>query len=91
MRGAIVTNKAGVEKQKKINYHLIKKHFLIPFTGGIFGYLGFFILLIISKFFGYLIGNNISFKIDFTDLLLPLLGFAFIFIVKLNKDSEERG
>ncbi len=90
MRGVIVT-KVSVEKEKRINLtSFLRKHILKPFTGGILGYLGFFTLLIISKYLGFLIGNRISFQIDITDLLLSLLGFAFIFVIKLKENTRGR-
>jgi len=90
MRGAIVT-KVSIEKEKKVNLtDFLKIYILKPFTSGILGYLVFFTLLIISKYLGYLIGNRSSFQIDFTDLLLSLLGFAFIFVVKLKESTKGR-
>lgn len=87
MRGVIVT-KVGVEEQKKNNLNdQLKKYFLKPLTGGVFGYLIFLILLLVSKYLGYLVGNRVSFQIDITDLLLPLLGFAFIFVIKLKGNA----
>jgi hypothetical protein len=90
MRGVIVT-KVSVEKEQRINPNrFLWKHILKPFTSGILGYLGFFTLLIISKYLGYLIGNRISFQIDITDLLISLLGFAFIFVIKLKENTKGR-
>ena len=90
MRGAIVT-KVNVVKEKK--FHLIsflRIYILKPLTAGMLGYIGFFTLLIFSKYMGYLIGNRTTFQIDFTDLLLSLLGFAFIFVVKLKENTKGR-
>jgi len=90
MRGAVIT-KVRVEKEKKINISgFLRKYILLPLTGGIIGYLGFFTLLIIFKYLGYLVGNRISFQIDFIDLLLSLLGFVFIFVVKLKENTKGR-
>jgi hypothetical protein len=88
MRGVVVP-KIGVERDKKNNLTgFIKKYLLKPFGGGILGYLFFFTLIIISKYLGYLIGNRDSFQIDITDLLLSLLGFAFIFVLKLKENTN---
>jgi hypothetical protein len=90
MRGVAVT-KIRVEKQNKNNFVLfIKKYLIKPVTGGILGYLGFFTLLMLSKYLGYLIGNRASFQIDITDLLISLMGFAFIFIIKLRENTKEK-
>ncbi len=88
MRGVVLT-KVRVEKESKENIGLLfQKYFLVPITRGVFGYLGFFTLLIISKYLGFLIGNRATFQIDFTDFLLSLLGFVFIFVVKLRETTK---
>jgi hypothetical protein len=90
MRGVILT-KVNVEKEKRITLNnFLKKHILIPFISGMIGYLGFFTILMISKYLGFLIGNRISFQVDITDFLISLLGFAFIFVVKLKENTKER-
>jgi hypothetical protein len=90
MRGVVVS-KIRIEKEKKNDLTgSVKKYILKPLTGGVLGYIGFFSLLLVSKFLGYLIGNTTSFQVDFIDLLLSLLGFAFIFVVKLKEDSKGR-
>ena len=88
MRGVVLT-KVRVENKSKENIGLLfQKYFLVPITRGIFGYIGFFTLLILSKYLGYLIGNRPTFQIDFTDFLLSLLGFVFIFVVKLRETTK---
>jgi hypothetical protein len=88
MRGVVLT-KVRVENKSKENIGLLfQKYFLVPITRGIFGYIGFFTLLILSKYLGYLIGNRATFQIDFTDFLLSLLGFVFIFVVKLRETTK---
>jgi hypothetical protein len=88
MRGVVLT-KVRVEKESKENVGILfQKYFLVPIIRGFIGYAGFFTLLIISKYLGYLIGNRSSFQIDFTDFLLSLLGFVFIFVVKLRETTK---
>ena len=88
MRGVVLT-KVNVENQNKENFGLLfQKYLLIPIIRGVLGYLGFFTLLILSKYLGYLIGNRATFQIDFTDFLLSLLGFVFIFVVKLRETTK---
>ncbi len=87
MRGAIVT-KVNVEKEKKVRpVSLIREYLFVPFVGGILGFCGFFTLLAISKYLGFLIGSRATFRIDLTDFLLSLLGFVFIFIVRLKENK----
>jgi hypothetical protein len=88
MRGVVLT-KVRVENENKENVGILfQKYFLVPITRGVMGYLGFFTLLIISKYLGFLIGNRATFQIDFTDFLLSLLGFVFIFVVKLRETTK---
>ncbi len=88
MRGVVVS-KVRVEKDKKNNLPgFVRKYLFGPLTWGVLGYLGFFTLLVISKYLGYLIGNRTSFQVDFTDFLLPLMGFVFIFVVKLKESLK---
>jgi len=86
MRGVVLT-KVRVESKDNIGI-LFQKYFLVPITRGVIGYLGFFTLLIISKYLGFLIGNRPTFQIDVTDFLLSLLGFVFIFVVKLRETTK---
>lgn len=87
MRGVIVT-KVRVEDKKNSITEVFQKYFFKPLTGGVLGYLGFFSLLITSKYLGFLIGNRTSFQVDSIDFMLSLLGFAFIFVVKLKDNSK---
>jgi hypothetical protein len=87
MRG-VVLPKIGVEKESRINFVFLQKYLFIPVQKGLFGYVGFFVLLLISKYLGYLIGNRSSFQVDNTDFLLSLLGFAFIFVVELRETTK---
>ena len=88
MRGVVLTKIRG-EKENKINFGILfQKYMLVPLSRGFLGYLSFFILLIISKYLGFLIGNRASFQIDYTDFLLSLLGFVFIFVVKLRETTK---
>ena len=90
MRGVILT-KVRVETEKRNNLKRFIKYYLLkPLLAGISGYLVFFTLLIISNYLGYLIGNRTSFQIDFTDLLLSLLGFVFIFIIRLKENTKRK-
>ncbi len=90
MRGIVVT-KVRVEKEKRISFvALFQKYLFKPLTSGILGYFGFFTILIISKYLGYLIGNRLSFQVDVTDFLISLLGFVFIFTVKFRENVKGR-
>jgi hypothetical protein len=88
MRGVVLTKVRVENKSKEKVGLLFQKYFLVPITRGIFGYIGFFTLLILSKYLGYLIGNRATFQIDFTDFLLSLLGFVFIFVIKLRETTN---
>jgi len=90
MRGVVVS-KVRIEKENKISFNEpFRKYIFKPLASGILGYLGFFTILIISKYLGYLIGNRPSFQVDITDFLLSLLGFTFLFIVKFKENVKGR-
>lgn len=88
MRGAVVTKVHVADERKNNTTGSLQKYFLKPFAGGILGYFGFFSLLVISKYLGFLIGNRTSFQVDLTDFTISILGFAFIFIVKLRDNIK---
>ncbi len=64
--------------------------FIRPFRSGIFGFISFFIVLIIAKYLGYLIGSHKSFGIDLEDAILSMLGFVLVFLIKFLENFKEK-
>ena len=84
-------------KRQKNNLSLsqtLKNYVLIPARAGLLGFVIFFVFLVLSKFLGYMIGSLASFKVDFEDVTLSLLGFGLVFLIKFlenikDEDSSE--
>jgi hypothetical protein len=62
---------------------LMKKYFFIPIKAGIFGFIGFFVILSATKYLGYLIGTQSNFSIMMDDVLLSSIGFLLAFLIKI--------
>ncbi len=88
MRGAIVS-KRGKSKKAPTAFTHIKNYFLLPVRSGLFGFSSFFVVLIISKYLGYLIGSMGVFKVDLEDVTLSLLGFVLVFLIRFLENFKE--
>ena len=56
--------------------------FMDSLKAGMVGFLIFFILFTLIKLFSSWAGQTASFKIEFNDFLLSLIGFALLFLVR---------
>ena len=81
MKGVIVSQVKVLKNRR--TFSIFNKYFFTPFRAGLFGYAAFFSILLLSKYFGYLIGNRHSFLIDQNDVLLSIIGFVFVFSFRL--------
>ena len=84
MKGVIVSQVEILRKKRP--FSTFNKYFFSPFRSGLFGYSAFFSILILSKYFGYVIGNRELFIIDENDVLLSLIGFVFVFAFRLMEN-----
>jgi hypothetical protein len=78
-----VENVKKLSSAKMNGDDLLFNYFLIPFRAGLYGFLIFFGILVITKLFGYMIGTQKIFLISSGDLLLSLIGFGPIFMIRL--------
>ncbi len=69
-------------KEERKSNLTFKGLIIIPFISGIFGFVGFLIVLVLAKYLGYMVGTLTSFHIEGVDFLLYLLGFILSFLVK---------
>ncbi len=67
------------------------KFVLDPVKNGFIGYLTFFFVLIATKYFSYLIGNQLQFKIEAADAQLSLVGFVLFFLIRLLENLKKAG
>lgn len=64
---------------------------LYPIRSGLFGFILFLIVLVITKFLGRLIGTAPKVTIDAEDFLLSVIGFVMFFLIKfLENFSSEK-
>ncbi len=68
---------------------LLSDYLLKPAASGLYGFAAFFIIIVISKFFGSLIGSIHGFQVDISDVDLSFLGFFFIFLITLLKNIQK--
>lgn len=55
----------------------IKTYLLNPLTAGLMGFTAFFSLIIVTKFFGSILGTNDGFILQLSDVIYALTGFLF--------------
>ena len=88
----IDSNDTKGKKERKSSL-TFKGLIIIPFVFGIWGFIGFLIVLVLAKYLGYTVGTLSSFQIEEVDFLLCLLGFILSFLVKFLgnfQDSEAK-
>ncbi|MCL4549643.1 MAG: hypothetical protein M1495_13850 [Bacteroidetes bacterium] len=68
-----------------------QKFVLNPIKSGLLGFLLFFVVLVITKYLGKLIGSAANVTIDPEDFLLSSIGFIMFFLIKfLENFSGEK-
>ena len=89
MKGVIVTESNTKIGENSVFSHLV--NFLIePFKSGLYGFAGFFTVIIITKGISYLIGFSQEYIISSEDVLFSLLGLVIVFLIKLSENIKER-
>lgn len=68
---------------------LLSDYILKPAASGLYGFAAFFLIIVISKFLGSLIGTVKGFQVDISDISLSFLGFFFIFLITLLKNIQK--
>lgn len=68
---------------------LAMDYLLKPVASGLYGFAAFFLVIVISKFFGNLIGSAQGFKVDISDVDISFLGFFFLFLINLLKNIQK--
>jgi len=89
MKGAIVT-----ESQTKIGdntvYSFLVNFLIEPFKSGLFGFAGFFTVLIFTKGISYLLGLAKEYVVSSEDVLFSLLGLVIVFLIKLSENIKDK-
>ncbi len=72
-------------------FYAVKDYFLSPFTAGVFGFIAFFCILIVTKFFSYLIGSHDTLALDWNDAFLSSIGFILVFLIRFLENFNQEG
>ncbi len=67
----------------------LKNYVLNPIKLGIFGFMAFFSILLVTKIVSYWIGTYEDFSIDLNDALLSAVGFILVFLIKFLENFKE--
>lgn len=81
----------GMNSQKMSHAEIstiLYKFILAPIASGLYGFAAFFLVIIISKYIGTLIGSLQQFSVDVSDVQLSFLGFFFIFLINFLKNLQ---
>ena len=65
------------------------KFVVSPIKNGFVGYFTFFFVLVATKYFSFLIGNQQQFRVEVGDALLSLVGFVLFFLIRLLENLKE--
>lgn len=69
----------------------LKDYVLSPFIAGVFGFIAFFFILIVTKYFSYFIGTYDNLALDWDDAFLSSIGFILVFLIRFLENFKEEG
>lgn len=90
MKDVISTPAAKAEKGSVEFKSFLSLYVLHPLRGGLWGFLIFFVLLLMVKYLGYFIGSQNEFLVDETDLILSMVGFILVFLIRFLENFKEK-
>ena len=82
MKGVILS-KSHIKTGGNIIYYYLSSFFFKPFVSGLYGFAAFFTVLIFTKGITYLFGFTEQYIVSSDDVLFSILGFVFVFLIKL--------
>jgi len=88
MKGVISSKLEGLNNRHEPKSILLN-YIVYPIRSGVFGFISFFIILTIAKYFGSILGASAPFKIDWEDMLLSLMGFVLVFLIKFLENFND--
>jgi len=89
MKGVVVApsrQKAGASSL----FILLAAYVFEPIKIGLYGFSAFFIVLVITKGFSFLLGIADLYSIGMEDVMFSLLGFILFFLLKLLENIKEK-
>jgi hypothetical protein len=72
-------------------FYAVKDYVLSPLVAGLFGFFAFFCILIVTKFFSYIIGTYENVALDWDDAFLSSIGFILVFLIRFLENFNEEG
>jgi hypothetical protein len=72
-------------------FYAVKDYFLSPLVAGVLGFIAFFCILIVTKFFSYIIGTYENLALDWNDAFLSAIGFILVFLIRFLENFKEEG
>jgi hypothetical protein len=89
MKGVILS-KSFPKRGGSIIYSFMVSFFFRPFTYGIYGFVAFFTVLILTKSTSYLLGFTEQYTIGGDDVFYSVLGFVLVFLIRLSESIKTR-
>lgn len=87
---SVSINGAKTTRQEKLSFIGIVKQFVFnPVKSGLIGFTAFFSILLLTKFFSYLIGTYDEFAVDIDDVFLSIIGFILVFLIRFLENFKQ--
>ena len=69
----------------------LKDYIISPCIAGLFGFIAFFSILIVTKFLSYMIGTYDNLTINWDDVFLSSIGFILVFLIRFLENFNQEG
>ena len=89
MKGAIVSESHSKIGENTV-YSFLINFFVKPFKTGLYGFAGFFTVLIFTKGISYILGLAKEYIVSSEDVLFSLLGLVIVFLIKLTENIRAK-
>ena len=91
MKSYSVDSRRNKYSDKPNLLYTLKDYVLSPCIAGLFGFIAFFSILIVTKFFSYMIGTYDNLAFDWDDVFLSSIGFILVFLIRFLENFKEEG
>ena len=91
MKAFTLNSRKNKHSDKSNLLHTLKDYVFSPCIAGLFGFIAFFSILIVTKFFSYTIGTYDNLAIDWDDAFLSSIGFILVFLIRFLENFKEEG
>lgn len=77
-----------IEKSKVIQ--VLLSYGFYPLRAGLFGFSAFFTAVLIAKYIGVIVGSEVPFSVDLTDVLFSSMGFFLVFSIRMLENFTRK-